>query len=194
MNGQNQNPAPPPQPPDFYGIFSGAIDQASLQKFFNNFAVVTQQPQPNKHLHLLVQSTGGTIADGTAMYNFLKAAPIDVFVYNSGCVQSMATVCFLAAKRRVVSRHATFMLHRASCAPQAMTMSRLADVLKSLEIDDGRMDAILKSHLKLSDEQWAHLRNNEFWFTADDALKSGLATEIGDFSPPKGAKILSFNL
>ncbi|MGA2029838.1 MAG: ATP-dependent Clp protease proteolytic subunit [Verrucomicrobiota bacterium] len=193
MNGQNQNP-PPPQPPDFYGIFSGAIDQTSLQKFFNNFALVTQQPQPNKHLHLLVQSTGGSIADGTAMYNFLKTAAIDVSLYNSGSVQSMATLVFLAAKRRVVSQHATFMLHRASCAPQAMTTSRIADVLKSLKIDDDRMDAILKSHLKLSEEQWAQLRSNEFWFTAEDAIKNGLATEIGDFLPPKGSKILSFNL
>jgi ATP-dependent protease ClpP protease subunit len=71
---------------------------------------------------------------------------------------------------------------------------KLESVLHSLRIDDARLDDILKAALKFSESQWSDLRNNEFWFTAEDALKSGMITEIGDFTPPRGQQIFSFNL
>ncbi len=179
---------------DFFALFSGVIDQNTVQKFFKNFALITQQKAQNMHLHLLIQSNGGTISDGIALYNLLKSAPLDVSVYNSGSVQSAAVICFLAGKRRVASRHAMFMLHRPTCAPQLMTTDELESVLTSLKIDGQRLDSILRSHLNFSEAQWSDFRNKEFWFTADDALKHGLITEIGEFSPPKGTQVFSFNL
>jgi ATP-dependent Clp protease protease subunit len=191
--GANSRPSLPPSR-DLYALFSGVIDQTSVQKFFNNFALITQQRAPNKHLHLLVQSFGGTISDGIALYNLLKSAPLEISVYNSGCVQSAAAIYFLAGKRRVASRHAMFMLHRPTCAPQLMTTDRLESVLTSLRIDEQRLDSILRSYIDLSEAQWLDFRNNELWFGADDALTSGLITEIGEFSPPKGTRVFSFNL
>ena len=70
----------------------------------------------------------------------------------------------------------------------------MTDVLRSLKIDDTRLNEILRSHLQLSKSQWAHLRNNEFWFSAADAVASGIATEIGDFTPPRGSALISFTL
>src|ERR1035437_9921391 len=117
-------PAEPNNPPapqaGIYGVFTGVIDQASVQKCLNTFALATQQPplDQTKHVHLLMQSSGGFIGDGIALYNFLKNAPLDVTVYNAGSLQSIAAICFLGAKRRVSNRHATFMLHRATISPQ----------------------------------------------------------------------------
>jgi ATP-dependent protease ClpP protease subunit len=189
----NSRPNLPPSQ-DVFALFSGVIDQNTVQKFFNNFALITQQKTQNKHLHLLIQSYGGTISDGIALYNLLKTAPLEVSVYNSGSVQSAAAIYFLAGKRRVASRHAMFMLHRPTCAPQLMTTERLESVLASLKIDEQRLDSILRSHLNFSEAQWSDFRNNELWLAADDALKHGLITEIGEFSPPKGTQVFSFNL
>jgi ATP-dependent Clp protease protease subunit len=186
-------PISPEKPTTFWGVFSGAIDQNSFQKFLNTFTFITHQEGLNKHLHLLFQSNGGLIADGVALYNFVKTAPMDVSLYNSGTLQSMATVVFLAAEKRIVSQYATFMIHRPTCAPLALTVDRLTTVLQSLKIDDERVDAILRSKLNLSETQWTDLRNNEFWFTASDAVKGGIATEIGDFSPPRGAQLFIFS-
>jgi ATP-dependent Clp protease protease subunit len=189
----DSRPSLPPTK-DFFALFSGVIDQNTVQKFFNNFALITQQQAQNKHLHLLIQSYGGTISDGIALYNLLKSAPLEVSVYNSGSVQSAAAIYFLAGKRRVASRHAMFMLHRPTCAPQLMTTDRLESVLTSLKIDEHRLDSILRSYLTFSEAQWLDFRSKELWLGADDALTTGLITEIGEFSPPKGAQILSLNL
>src|ERR1035437_5093122 len=99
-------PPPVPIPQDFYGVFAGPINEISFQKFCNTFTMVTQQKLPNKRLHLLIQSTGGIIGDGIALYNLLRKAPFDLCVYNSGSIQSIATVCFLAAPRRIANSNA----------------------------------------------------------------------------------------
>jgi ATP-dependent protease ClpP protease subunit len=75
-----------------------------------------------------------------------------------------------------------------------MTTDEMESVLTSLEFDERRVDNILRSSLNFSEAQWADLRNKDFWLTADDALKIGMVTEIGEFSPPKGSQVFSFNL
>lgn len=72
---------------------------------------------------------------------------------------------------------------------EVISIGELAGLAKSVGIDDKRMEAILAEHVKITDEQWSDLRNHEFWLTADDALASGIVTEIGEFSPPKGQKL-----
>ena len=44
---------------------------------------------------------------------------------------------------------------------------------KSANIDDARAGALLRSCVSLSVAEWAHLSNKEFWFSREDALKSG---------------------
>ena len=189
MNGM---PAVLPQV-NSYGVFFGEINPQSAQIFASRLAFATQDKSADKHLHLLFQSGGGTIAEGIALYNLISTSPIDISLYNMGSLQSMATIVFLAAKRRVVNQHGTFMLHAPTCAPQPMTTNRLTDVLESLKIDDARTNAILRRHLKMSETQWTNLRHNEFWITAADSVKNGIATEIGDFTPPRGSPLISFN-
>jgi ATP-dependent Clp protease, protease subunit len=201
MFGQTPQPAATVQPPnqptppaEVYGVFCSAINELSVQKLSNMVALVTQaRPQP-KCLHILFQSSGGTLVDSVYLYGFLKSCPIDITIYNCGNVGSGGAIAFLGAKRRVTSKLATFMLHRPHCAPQAATVDRLNSVVSLLNIDDARLETILKAHLKIPDADWASLRNNEFSFTGEEAVKNGMADEIGEFSPPKGQSLLSLTL
>jgi ATP-dependent protease ClpP protease subunit len=72
-----------------------------VQKFSNIVALVTQaKPQP-KRLHILFQSSGGTIVDSVFLYGFLKSCPVEITIYNCGSVQSGGAIAFLGAKRRI---------------------------------------------------------------------------------------------
>jgi ATP-dependent protease ClpP protease subunit len=185
---------PPPLPTNYYGVFTGTIDQNSLHKFQNTFAQVSQQQNaPNKHLHLLFQSTGGTIGDGIAMYYFIKNAPMGITIYNQGQLSSMATLAFLGASERIVSQHGTFMLHANRSGPVSLPSHHLKESLRGLEIDDDRVSAIYRSHLELPEDEWKRAGVGEFWLTADDAIKARLTTQIGDFVPPKGMQLIAFN-
>lgn len=180
-------------PFEVYGAFIGEINQATTRTLIHGLSIATQNNPPITHFHLLFQSTGGFVGDGICLYNFFRNFPIELTVYNVGSVQSIATIAYLGSKERKVSQHGTFMLHRTTCAPAPMTSNVLESVADSVKVDDARTEVILREHLKMSDAQWSDLRNHQFWLTAADAVKGGLATSVGEFCPPLGQKIFSLS-
>jgi ATP-dependent Clp protease protease subunit len=181
-------PLPPPKD-EVYAIFAGAIDQSSVQRFFNSFAIASAPASNVSHIHLLLQSTGGFVADGICLYNFFRALPIDLTIYNIGSVSSIAVVAYLGAKKRKTSARATFMLHRTSVSPQSATATLLKSLADSVVLDDKRTESILSEHVTLSQDRWALLNYHDQWFSAEEAVDTGLADEIADFAPPMGTQI-----
>jgi len=98
------------------------------------------------------------------------------------------------AHRRVVSKHGLFMVHRSIFSPQGVTVPMLRGIVESGEAEDNRIEAILREYVTLKGRDWADLREQSYWFNADEALVAGFATEIGDFSPPRNDHVWSFTL
>lgn len=176
--------SPPPSPTDYYITFCSGIDQASVQRLMLLIDVATQQEA--KAIHLLFQSTGGTVGDGVCLYNFFKNLPVHLSIYNMGSVQSIATVAYLGAKRRVTSANAIFAVHRTSISPQFAMAFALKNYAETVGMDDHRTEEILRSHITMGDDKWSHLDRSDLWFSAQDAIEYGIANEIGEFSPPMG--------
>ena len=187
-NGLLGLPKTPPKN-EVYAVFAGVIDQAAVQRIFGGITAASNNSVD--HIHLMIQSGGGNIGDGICLYNLFRTLNMGLTVYNCGQVCSIATLVYLGAKERKTSAHATFMMHRSYVSPVGATSDRLQSVTQSLALDDQRTEAIFRDMLKLSDDQWATHRYSELWFSADDAIKSNLATEIGEFAPPIGQKIFS---
>lgn len=190
---ETKPPEATPPPNEFFTVFCGPIDQGTVRNLLNSLAFATQGQPEVKHIHILFQSNGGLVGDGICLYNYFSTFPIELTLYNVGSICSIAAVAYLGAKNRKVSSLATFMLHRTTCSPQLANANMLHGLAKTAGIDDKRTEAILRKHVNITDDQWSDLRNHEFWFTAEDAVKSGLATEIGEFAPPKGQRLFSFN-
>lgn len=180
----------PPVAPlkEAYGFFFAEINHITGQRLMDGLARATQDHV--ERIHILFQSAGGAVGDGISLYNFLRHAPLEVCLYNSGTICSIAAIAYLGAAKRLVSKHATFMIHRSKAHPQTIpTAEGLKAAVASLKIDDVRTEAILRDHLKIPSSKWSSLRHNEFWFTADDAVTNGMATAVGDFSPPRGSVV-----
>ena len=179
---QTQNPIS-----EVYAVFAGDINQANVAKIFDG--VVTAMNKNCPRLHLLFQSFGGFVGDGVCLYNFFRALPMDLVLYNAGTVYSIATIAYLGAKSRKVSAHAAFMIHRTHTTPQMTNAERLKVVANALDIDDARTEAILRAHLSMPDEQWAVHRYGDLHIDANQAVAFGIADEIAEFSPPLGQMI-----
>jgi len=173
---------------DVYGVFCGGIDQHAAHRITAGLSKVSLEPAIG-HVHLLIQSMGGTICDAVFLYNFIWAFPKEITLYNAGSLQSAAVTVFLGAKVRKASKSATFMLHRVTHGTPGSDLARLESAIRNLRLDEARIESILKQHFTVPESDWTNFRNNELWLSADDALKSGIVTEIADFSPPKGAQI-----
>lgn len=143
-----------------------------------------------KRVHLLMQSTGGLVDDGIAIYNYLSNLPIEITTYNGGSVQSIAVLVYLAGKVRKASRNASFLIHKTSFGfpvnPTAEMMRLRAD---AAEHCDKNVDSILRAHINMPDERWALRDRSDIIIAAAEAVGFALVHEIGNFTPPPGCQL-----
>jgi len=175
---------------NIYGTFAGSVDQIAVQKFFNALTIAVNNRF--KRVHLLIQSSGGIIGDGIALYNFLRNLPIEVITYNMGSVQSIGVIAYLGATKRKAVKTAAFMIHRAQFTSSIPAQSQqLEAVTKSLAIDDARMADILRENIALPEDKWAIHAHADLFLTPQQALEYKLIDEITEFAPPLGAPIFN---
>ena len=177
-------------PPEVYGIFSGPIDQPGAQRLINS--LTTASANSVKSVHLMFQSIGGGIGEGICLHNLFQTLPFEFTLYNSGSVSSIAVIAYLGAKRRKVSAYASFMIHRTQTTTTAANTQTVKAFAESAVLFDKNTEAILRAHINMPAEKWSHFNHNDLWFSAEDAVKYGIADEIAEFSPPTGTRLWSF--
>jgi ATP-dependent protease ClpP protease subunit len=168
--------------PDLYAVLSGTLDSSAVPRILTSFGNASQNNV--QYMHILFQSTGGGIREGIRLYNLFKNASIDLTFYNMGVVSSAAVIAYLGAKTRKVSRHATFMIRRTQT-----TNDTLEPPAEGAILFDKTAEAILREHINMPANRWAHFSRNDLWFSAEQAVKYGIAHEISDFAVPADAKI-----
>jgi ATP-dependent Clp protease protease subunit len=173
-----------------YLVFSAVIDQLAVQRFFAILATATQEGYND--VHLLMQTMGGNIPDGICLYNFFQSLePIELSVYNEGNISSAGVIAYLGGDRRLVSSTGAFMIHRSSATFQGANSDAVQARVASLVIDDERNEAILKSHIVLTPEQWAVHKSSDLWLNADQAITAKVAEGKANFWVPIGAQVVN---
>lgn len=124
-----------------------------------------------------INSPGGEVFDGIAIFNALKNHPANVTCYVDALAASAASFIAQAGDRVVMARNATMMIHDASglCIGNAADMRTLADLL------DKSSDTIASIYADRAGGGLAHWRNlmkAESWFNADEAVTAGLADVV----------------
>jgi ATP-dependent Clp protease protease subunit len=173
-----------------YATLTGLVDAQMTQRGFTNGAIAVNNGV--KQLHLLIQSTGGTVGEGVGIYNYLRNLPLEVTTYNGGNVLSIAVIVYLAGKTRKTSETAAFMIHKSAFTFNApATAERLKIGAEGLVVEDARSEAVLRRHITLPDEKWRIHERGDLYLTAEEAVKFGLAHSVGDFAPPPGSKLFT---
>jgi ATP-dependent Clp protease protease subunit len=143
-------------------------------------------------IHLLIQSSGGFVGDGIAMYNLLRNLPVEIVTYNGGAVESIAVLPYLAGKVRRASKTATFMIHRTGCTlPSRATAEDLKAKVEQFDVLDRNSEEILRLHLTMPDDKWAIHAARDLLISAQEAKEFGIAHEIADFAPIAGAPLVN---
>jgi ATP-dependent protease ClpP protease subunit len=177
----------PREPKKVHAIFAGLIDMSAVQRLSNAIGVASQNGVDE--IHLLFQTTGGNVGDGICLYNIFRNVPSEIILYNVGSVASIGVVAFLGADQRKATANSAFMIHRTMYSPIASTVDRLQSAASAAALDDQRTESILHAHIKLPPEKWEIHKVSDLWLSATEALEAGLATSIGEFSPPIGQQV-----
>lgn len=124
-----------------------------------------------------INSPGGNVFDGAAIYNAIKRHPATVTTYIDGLAASIASVIALAGKKVYMAENAVYMMHN----PWGLVMGNAEDMRKQADVLDKVRDTMLGAYVsksgKTQDEVKA-LLDAETWMNSDEALASGFVDEI----------------
>lgn len=135
------------------------------------------------NLRVRVNSPGGSVFEGIAIANALRAHPANVTVQVDSLAASIASVIAMAGDTVVMAPNSMLMIHDASglCAGDASDMEQMAAVLDTIS------DNIAGAYAARAGgtvEDWRAAMRAESWYKAQDAVDAGLADE----AMPAGAK------
>jgi ATP-dependent Clp endopeptidase proteolytic subunit ClpP len=128
-------------------------------------------------IDLHINSPGGEVFDGIAIYNLLKNHPATVTTYIDGIAASIASVIALAGDRVVMAENALYMMHMPSgmAMGNAETMRSFADVLDKVA---GTMIGTYAAKSGKDEAEISAMMSDETWMSSDEALSAGFVDEI----------------
>jgi ATP-dependent protease ClpP protease subunit len=162
---------------DGYDWWSGEdiISETSANTFRNELA---KHPDASE-INVYINSYGGSVFEGTAIYNQLKRHPATVNVYVDGFACSVASIIAMAGDKIIMPSNAMMMIHNAwnVVYGNSKELRKAADDLDV--IMEGNMQAYLeKAGDKLSEATLRQMLEDETWLTAKQCLEYGLCDEI----------------
>jgi ATP-dependent Clp protease, protease subunit len=124
-----------------------------------------------------INSPGGDVFDGFAIYNLLAQHPAEITVKVDGMAASAASVIAMAGDKIEMAANAMMMIHN----PWTMAMGDAESLGKTITLLDQIKGSILTTYAtkaSLSEDELSELMDAETWFDAQGAIDAGLATAI----------------
>lgn len=133
----------------------------------------------SSEIAMYINSPGGSVSDGLALYDVMRALPCPVRTVCLGTAASMAALLFASGSRRDILPHARVMIHdpliTGNLAGSALKLDAVArDIMRTRET----MAKILSQHTgRTLEEIYAKTATDSF-FSAEEAVAWGLADNI----------------
>jgi ATP-dependent protease ClpP protease subunit len=149
--------------------------ETSANHFRNELAKYPNASQIN----IYINSYGGSVFEGTAIYTQLKRHSAQKTVYVDGFACSVASVIAMAGDKVIMPPNTMMMIHNAwnIVYGNARELRKAADDLDTI-MEGNRQAYLEKAQGKISEEQLIELLDNETWLTAKQCFEYGFCDEI----------------
>ena len=136
-------------------------------------------------INVYVNSYGGEVAEGLAIYNALRRHKAKVITHCDGFACSIASVIFMAGDERIMNESSLLMIHNAwtYADGNAEALRKQADDLD--KITEASVKAYA-AHSTLTEKEIKALMDAESWILPEEALEYGFATAV-EKTPTKNA-------
>lgn len=145
-------------------------------------------------INLYLNSPGGEVGDGVAIFNALQRHPASVEVTVDGSALSIASVIAQAGDTRRMAMGSAMMIHEpwVGAMGDAEYMRKMAD---QLDKDADEISEIYAHRGGGEASEWRDAMKAETWYRPQEAVAAGLADEVVDFaSASKNLSVRAFNL
>lgn len=125
-------------------------------------------------INVRINSPGGSVFDGVAIYNALAVHPSNIVVHIEGIAASIASVIAMAGDEIRIGESANVMIHKpwSFAIGDADGMRKEAEILDKLE---GGIVAIYAARTGKTAEEIAPLVAAESWYRGQEAVDAGFA-------------------
>ena len=132
-----------------------------------------------KNIDVSINSLGGSLFDGIAMYNMLKRHPANVRVFVDGIAASAASIVAMAGDEVVMPENAFLMIHNITSGiiGTADEMREYADVLDKMKTS---IVSVYRNKTGIEDEKIAEMISSETWLSSLDAVAMGFADTVSE--------------
>ncbi|MCH2386577.1 MAG: ATP-dependent Clp protease proteolytic subunit [Opitutales bacterium] len=148
-----------------------------------------QMDDPKKDVHMYINSPGGVVTGGMAIYDTMNYLSCDVSTYCIGMAASMSTVLLAAGTKgkRFALPNSRIMIHQPSggATGQASDISIAArEIIRWRE----KLNEVLAERTRKSPEEIKKDSDRDFYLSADEAKKYGLVDEVMNPEPKSDKK------
>jgi ATP-dependent Clp protease, protease subunit len=138
-----------------------------------------QMADPKKDINLYINSPGGSVTAGLAIYDTMQFVTCDVTTYCVGIAASMGAVLLAAGTRgkRYALPNSDIMIHQVSGGAQG-TASDVERTVEWMFKIKKRLIHILSQHTGKTEEQVGIDSDRDYWMSAEEAKGYGLVDEV----------------
>lgn len=132
-------------------------------------------------INLRINSCGGSVFEGIAIYNAVRMSKADITIYVDGIAASMASVIALCGKKVYMSKYAQLMIHCVSGSVYGNTkeIETTLEEMKSLEATIVKMYAE-KTGLTEEEITEKYMDGKDHWISAEEAVSLGFVDGMYD--------------
>ena len=134
---------------------------------------------PDKDIQFYINSPGGAVTAGMAIYDTMQYIKADVSTICIGMAASMAAFLLSAGAKgkRIALPNAEIMIHQPAAGTQGKVTDMAIDVERFLRIKK-HMNQILADNTGRTVEEIQRDTERDHWFTADEAKEYGLVDQV----------------
>lgn len=134
---------------------------------------------PNADISLYINSPGGQVSSGLAVYDTMQLVEPDVATICTGIAASMGAVLLCAGQhgKRSCLPHSKVLIHQ----PLGGAQGQASDIIiaaKEIEKTRKELISIIASHSGISYDKVFEDADRDFWMTAEEAKAYGMVDEI----------------
>ena len=172
-----------------YDIFSRLLNDRiiilSEEVYDANASLVVAQllyleaQDPDKDIQFYINSPGGAVTAGMAIYDTMRYIKADVSTICIGMAASMGAFLLSsgAKGKRIALPNAEIMIHQPAAGTQGKVTDMEIDVERFLKIKD-RLNHILAENTGKTVEEIKRDTERDHWFTAEEAKAYGLVDQV----------------
>lgn len=122
-----------------------------------------------ERINVHINSGGGSVFGGIAIYNILKRHKAEIIVYVEGLAASIASVIAMAGDKIIIPANAQMMIHK----PSSLTWGNADEMRKEADVLDGCQKVILTTYMQhvkegVTPEQINALIDAETWKNGEE--------------------------